>query len=583
MLYRQIVDTYVELEGTTKRLEMIALLADLLGATPAGEMTRVVYLTQGRVRPQFRGGELGLADKLVVRAIAMATGLSEGDVREEFYGLGDLGLACERALERKVQTALFTEDLTVERVHGNLERIVSATGANSQDLKMKLVADLLHSAAPVEGRYLVRTILGRLRLGVGDMTIIDAIARAFDVEREPLERAYNIHPDLGEIAGSLATEGVAGLERFTIEAGIPVHCMLAERLPSVAEIIERMEGQVAFEYKYDGVRVQVHILPDGEIELFSRQLERITDQYPDVVSHVADSGPETNSIIEGECVPIHPETGEMLPFQVVSRRRRRKHDLDRAMEEVPVSLILFDCLLAGGADMMDRPYPERREALQRVISFTERVRLASSLVTSDPDEAARFFDEAIEHGCEGIVAKSTASDSIYRAGSRGFLWIKYKRDYRVELTDTLDLVPVGAYRGRGKRSGVFGALLMAAYDRDSDTFETVCRLGTGFDDETLREMVRMMDAIRLERRHPRVRSRLDADVWLEPRYVMEVSGAEITQSPVHTCALGRNREGIGLAVRFPRFTGRWRDDRAPEDATTTEEIVGMYERQVKTS
>ncbi|MCI0497109.1 MAG: ATP-dependent DNA ligase, partial [Thermoplasmata archaeon] len=399
----------------------------------------------------------------------------------------------------------------------------------------------------------------------------------------PIERAYNIHPDMGEIAAALASVGVEGLGRFRIEAGVPIHCMLAERLPSLGEIIERLEGRLALEYKYDGVRVQAHFLGDGAIELFSRQLERVTDQYPDVTDHLRQACPLPGSIVEGECVPIDPATGDMLPFQVVSRRRGRKHGLARAVEDVPVSLVLFDCLLAGGEDMTLRPYPERRAAISVVLTPTDRIGLATTLETALPADAERFFEEAVERGAEGIVAKSTAEGSIYRAGSRGFLWIKYKRDYRMEFTDTLDLVPVGAYRGRGKRSGVYGALLMAAYDRDDDTFETVCKLGTGFDDGTLAAMVQMLDGIRLERRHPRVSSRMDPDVWLEPRYVMEVSGAEITLSPVHTCALDRLRKGSGLAVRFPRFTGRWRDDRAPEDATTADEVVSMYERQVKTA
>jgi len=581
MQYGQIVDAYVEVQETTKRLEMTARLADLFSDTPPDQLRMAVYLTQGRVHPPFLGGELGLAEKLVVKAIALGTGHSVDEVQGSMYDTGDLGTTCESFLERKVQMALFTEELTVEKVYGNFLKMVDATGPASQDLKMKLVADLLHSASPVEGRYIVRTILGRLRLGVGDMTIIDALGSAFGVERKPLERAYNIHPDLGEIAAAIAEDGPEGLDRFSISAGIPVHCMLAERLPSISDILEKMEGTAALEYKYDGLRVQAHILSDGSIELFSRQLERITDQYPDVVSALVASEPVRDTIIEGECVPIVPETGEMLPFQVVSRRRGRKHGLDRAIADIPVSIILFDCLLAGGEDVTLRSYPERRRTLEGVLTPGDGVGFAESLVTSDPVEGERFFTESIGRGGEGIVAKSVADDSIYRAGSRGFLWIKYKRDYRMELTDSLDLVPVGAYRGRGKRSGVYGALLMASYDRENDSFETVCKLGTGFDDETLKEMVEMLDDIRLDGKHPRVSSRLEADVWLEPRYVLEVAGAEITHSPVHTCALDRLREGAGLAVRFPRFTGNWRDDRSPEDATSTDEVVSMYERQVK--
>lgn len=580
MLYRRIVEIYERIEATSKRLEMTSHLVDLFRSTPPDVLGRTVYLTQGRIYPQFKGLELGLAEKLVVRAISSATGFREEDVIEEWQKKGDLGLACESLLSSKRQMALFSEDLTIDRVYGNFQRIASATGASSQDLKIKLVADLLHDATPVEGRYIIRTILGRLRLGVGDMTIIDALSGAFaSGQKEAIERVYSIHPDLGEIAIVLAEEGMDALSRFRIQVGIPVRCMLAERLPSIGEILAKMGGKAAFEYKYDGVRVQAHI--GDYIDLYSRQLERITEQFPDVISYLESASPKRDTIVEGECVPINPDTGEMLPFQVVSRRRGRKYGLDRAIEEYPVILILFDCLLLEGEDMTESPYLHRRKALMDALTFTDEVQLAKAIVTSDVQEAERFFHESIERGCEGVVAKSVAEDSIYRAGARGFLWIKYKRDYRMEMSDTLDLVIVGAYWGRGKRAGTYGALLMAAYDPKEDMFETVCKLGTGFDDETLKSLPVMLSRYKIDHPHARVRSRMDADVWFEPVAVIEVSGAEITLSPVHTCALGRFREDTGLAVRFPRFTGRWRDDRTPEDATTVDEIVELYKEQVK--
>jgi DNA ligase-1 len=355
--------------------------------------------------------------------------------------------------------------------------------------------------------------------------------------------------------------------------------MLAERLSTPEEILEKLGGKCIAEYKYDGERIQAHKNGD-EVVLFSRRLENISDQYPDAIELIKRYVKAKNVILEAECVAMILETGEMRPFQELMHRRR-KYGIKEAMEEYPVSLFMFDALYADGEDLTLKPYPLRRKVLEKIVEESDRVKIAKHIITGNPKELERFFLEAIEEGCEGLVCKSVAEDSIYQAGARGWLWIKYKRDYKSEMTDTVDLVVVGAFHGRGKRAGAYGALLLAAYNPDADTFETVTKCGTGFTDADLAKLPNMLKKHVVPHKHPRVNSIMEAEVWFEPAIVLEILGAEITLSPIHTCAMDAVRKGSGLAIRFPRFTGNYRFDKAAEDATTISEIVEMYQKQLK--
>jgi DNA ligase-1 len=397
--------------------------------------------------------------------------------------------------------------------------------------------------------------------------------------RELVERAYNISSDLGRVARVLAEEGLEGIKKFKVVVGEPIRPMLAERLSSPEEILEKLGGKCIAEYKYDGERIQAHKKGD-EITLFSRRLEDISDQYPDAIQLLRRHVKAKDAILEAECVAIDPDTGEMRPFQELMHRRR-KYGVEKAMEEYPVSLFMFDALYVDGKDLTLKPYTVRRKVLESVVKEGERVKIAKYIIAGDVKELENFFLEAIEDGCEGLMCKSIAEDSVYQAGARGWLWIKYKRDYKSEMTDTVDLVVVGAFHGRGKRAGTYGALLLAAYNPDNDTFETVTKCGTGFTDEDLAKLPQMMKKHVISHKHPRVNSMIEADVWFEPKVVIEVLGAEITLSPIHTCAMDAIRKGSGLAIRFPRFTGNYRLDKAAEDATTTNEIVEMYQKQLK--
>ena len=582
MLYSEIADAYEKIEATTKRLEMTDLLVDLLKRTPKEIIDKVVYLTQGKIYPDFVKLEIGVAERLAIKALAHASGRRESEIEEDMKKTGDIGETAQKFIAQKRQLTFFQKPLTVQRVYETFDKMARASGSGAVDTKITLLAGLLADATPKDAKYIMRTVTGNLRLGIADMTVLDALAIAYGggkETRELVERAYNISSDLGRVAKVLAEEGLEGIKKFKVVVGEPIRPMLAERLSSPEEILEKLGGECIAEYKYDGERIQAHKKGD-EITLFSRRLEDISDQYPDAIQLLRQHVKAKEAILEAECVAIDPDTGEMRPFQELMHRRR-KYGIEKAMEEYPVSLFMFDALYVDGKDLTLEPYPVRRKTLESVVREGDRVKLAKHIITGDVKELETFFLEAIEAGCEGLMCKSIAEDSVYQAGARGWLWIKYKRDYKSEMTDTVDLVVVGAFHGRGKRAGTYGALLLAAYNPDNDTFETVTKCGTGFTDEDLAKLPEMMKKHVISHKHPRVNSMIEADVWFEPKVVIEVLGAEITLSPIHTCAMDAIRKGSGLAIRFPRFTGNYRLDKAAEDATTANEIVEMYQKQLK--
>jgi DNA ligase-1 len=359
----------------------------------------------------------------------------------------------------------------------------------------------------------------------------------------------------------------------------PIRPMLAERLGVPEEILEKFGGKCVAEYKYDGERVQAHKCGD-KVVLYSRRLENISSQYPDAITLVREQISAKEAIFEAECVAMDLETGDMRPFQELMHRRR-KYGVEAAIHQYPISLFSFDLLYVDGEDLTQRPLPQRRKRLEAVIKPNNRLIPASEKLVTSPKEMEDFFEEAISEGCEGIMCKSVSKDSVYQAGNRGWLWIKFKRDYRSEMNDTVDLVVVGAFHGRGKRVGAYGALLLATYNPEEDTFETVTKCGTGFTDEDLGKLYSMLQRHVVPKRNSRVKSTLEADVWFEPAVVLEILGAEVTLSPIHMAAMDSIRKGSGLAIRFPRFTGKYRDDKSPQDATTSAEVVEMYNAQLK--
>jgi DNA ligase-1 len=582
MLYREVTEFYEKVEGTSKRLEITAYLVDLLKKAGCEEVANVVYMTHGKLFPDFYPEKIGMAEKMAIRTLSSVSGMDIKEVEALYKKKGDIGLLAEELMSQSRHSRLSTRELQVNEVHDELAKISEASGPGSQDLKVKLLADLLSSSTPKEAKYILRIVVGKMRMGVAAMTLVDAVAAAYasKEDSDKVERAFNITSDLGKVAEVMCRNGLEGLSTLHLRVNVPVRSMLAERLPGIKEILEKLGGRAAFDFKYDGLRMQAHI-DGGKVRLFSRQLEDLTSQFPEIAEAVGRAFKGDSGIVEGECVPVDQNTGELLPFQVVSRRRGRKHGVEEAMEEYPVTLFLFDLLLADGKEYLDEPFPVRRKKLEESIRENDRVKLSTLIVTDSIREAEKFFNQALEAGCEGVVAKSVAPDSVYQAGARGWLWIKYKRDYKSEMVDTVDLVVVGAFAGRGRRSGTYGALLMATYNKERDVFETVTKLGSGFDDETLAALPKMLSPYLLKQKDSSVDSKMEADFWFKPKLVLEVLGAEITHSPVHTCCFGAVRADSGLAIRFPRFTGRFRDDKDAYDATTSKEILEMYRMQLK--
>jgi len=574
--YEIVAEAYRDLEQTSARLALIDRLAALVEATPAELLPTVCYLCEGLIAPEFAGVDLGLAEKLAIRAVATATGTGPQEAAANVRTVGDLGLAAEQLLT--VTAADRMPSLLVTTVVDTLHQIAAAEGQGSQGRKLDLLAGLLAQATPLEARYLLRLVTGNLRLGIGTPTILDALAQVYignRASRPVLERAYNICCDLGKVAAALAGGGLEAVEQIQVQPGNPVRAMLAQRLSDATEILGKLGGECAAEYKYDGVRVQAHRTASGEIELFTRRLERISTQFPDVVELLATGLGPAEAIIEGEVVAFDPAAGELHPFGEVMTRRR-KHGIAEAVQDVPVGLFCFELLFADGEDLTRLPYTQRRARLAEAITTSSQLRLTTATEVADSAALDATFERAITDGCEGLMCKSVSPDAIYQAGSRGWLWIKLKRDYRTELADTVDLVVVGAFAGRGRRAGVYGALLLAAYDADADVFRTVTKCGTGFSDAELAELPARLAPLAHPDRPARVDAHQQPDVWFEPGLVMEILSAELTLSPTYTAGWGQIKEDAGLAMRFPRFTGRWRDDKSAEDATTTSELIDLY-------
>jgi DNA ligase 1 len=574
--YEIVAEAYRDLERASGRIVLIERLAELFRQTPDELVPTVALLCQGQIAPDFAGVELGMAERLAARAVAQAVGTTGEQVLAGAREVGDLGLTAEQLLAELDPERAAT--LEVGTVFDGLHEVARAEGEGSQGRKLGGMVGLLERATPLEARYLIRTVTGSLRLGIGTATILDALAEVHAGGRKArpvLERAYNICSDLSMVAATLVSGGLAEVERMEVRAGNPVRPMLAQRMSESAEILAKLGGTCAAEYKYDGIRVQAHRTADGVLELYTRRLDRVSTQFPEVVELLDKSLGPREAILEGEVVAADPASGELRPFQDVMFRRR-KYGIAEATKDFPVSMFCFELLYADGTDLTRLPYLERRARLAEAITPSPRLRLATAEQVSDEATLEATFEQAVAEGCEGLICKSVDPAAQYQAGARGWQWIKLKRDYRSELTDTLDLVVVGGLAGRGRRAGMYGALLLGVYDPAGERFQTICKCGTGLSDAELAGLPARLAPLARAQRPARVDSRWAADVWFEPTLVVEVLAAELTLSPHHTAGWGLLKEDAGLALRFPRFTGRWRDDKAPTDATTVEEAITMY-------
>ncbi|MGZ3664685.1 MAG: ATP-dependent DNA ligase [Ktedonobacterales bacterium] len=584
-LFAELARAFREIETASGRRHITTLLADLFRHAP--QDARVLpYLLQGRLGPPFAAPDLGIDERGIAQAIADAAGRPVDEVWNEYRRQGDLGTVAEQLLAAQGElsdTSATTPRgpaLSVQQVHAQLVGIATASGTGGRMRKVARLRDLLLQLHGAEVRYMVRIIQGKLRLQIGDATIMDALSVAVagsTALRARIARAYSLTADLGLVADTLLSNGADALDQLHPTPGYPVLPELAERLSSPQEIMQRL-GRALIEPKYDGLRLQAQ--KDGDrVWLFTRRLEDVTASFPDIVQAVRSQVRAQRIILDGEAIGYDVQTGRFLSFQETSRRRRTR-SVEQMAGNIPLRYFAFDVLLVDGVDSTTWPQSERSRHLHQVLTTDQEQRddaeqpllhITPQRETSDPAELERFFSAMLGEGLEGVMAKRP--DAPYHAGGRSFDWVKLKPEYRSGLVDTFDLVVVGYDRGRGKRAALgIGSLLCAVYDPSRDRFRTVTRVGSGFSDAEWRRLREQLDAARLPERPHQVEATITPDVWVEPKVVVEVLASGITRSPQHTA--GKTGREPGYALRFPRVV-RIRDDRRPEDATTEEELLRL--------
>src|SRR5438874_7101931 len=558
------------MEGTKSRNELVRILAEVYQASTSDELGPITYLIQGRLAPFFEPVEIGLGERLLINAVAAAYAAPKEEVVKLNKQTGDLGLTAQR-----LAPASHRDTPEVVEVHRRLSEIAASSGGGSQQQKLGIFTALLHDLDAISAKHLVRITLGKMRLGIGDPTVLDALsfAKRGDRSLRPvLEGAYNRTSDLGLIARTLWESGEAGLEALKVSAGHPLRPQLAERLPNPEAVIKKL-GTVGVQPKYDGLRVQIH--KDGqEVSIFSRNLESMTEMFPELVSAAAKLD-VANVILDGEAIAYNPESEEYVPFQETTARRR-KEGIQEFAESVPMRAFIFDVMFRDGTDLTPPPYERRFEIARELIRDSETLQTAPLMKTDSAEVLTRELLDNISRGREGVVAKRL--DSPYQAGARNFNWVKLKRNTSGQLNDTIDVVLLGYYRGKGRRADFgAGALLAGVYDSERDEFATIPKIGTGLSGAGWRELHGRLGRLEKAEKPARVNSILVPDVWLEPEIVVEVLADEITPSPRHTA--GKFDDQPGYALRFPRIVSFRSDDKKAEDATTVREVREMFEQQ----
>ncbi len=531
--FAHLAHSFEKLEKTSSRLALIAILAELFRLIDSpDEIEKVCYLLQGRVAPFFEALEIGMAEKTVARSIAIAYHTTPERVFTLYATLGDLGLVAEQLGK---QAGSVSHALSVDDVFQDLKTIAQTSGKGAVEKRIALLADLLRQVDSVSAKYVVRIAVGTLRLGIGDATMLDALATAkfHDTQRRKL-------------------------------------------LEGDAETIIKKMGVVDVQYKYDGFRAQIH--KDGQqVSIFSRNLENMSQMFPEIIEGTRKQVPADSVILDAEALAYNPASEEFLPFQETSRRRRKYH-IEALAKQMPLKAFVFDILYKDGASLLDKPLIERMKILEATIQPDDILMLTSHQIVRDAKTLSLIFEEAISKGLEGVVVKKL--DSPYEAGARNFNWVKLKRHAAGALQDTIDCVLLGYIFGRGKRAALgAGALLVGVYDPKQDMFVTVSKIGTGLTDEEWRSIKEHTKGLVVDHKPARVSSLIEPSVWLEPKIVIEVLADEITRSPIHTA--GKVGDEPGYALRFPRLVAFREQDKKPEDATTVEELIEMYERQGK--
>jgi len=578
--FANLAHTFEELERTSSRLALIELLTQLFRSIERpDEIEQVCYLVQGRVAPFFEALEMGMAEKSVARSIAMAYNATLEHIAALYAALGDLGLVAGKV---NSEAGHIPHVLNVDEVFEGLRTIAQTAGKGAVEQRIARLSDLLTCVDSVSAKYVVRILLGNLRLGIGDATVLDALAKARwndAKKRKLLEGAYHKTSDLGLIARTLwehpdEEEAQGAVVALGVQVGKPIHSQLAERLPTAEAIMAKM-GTVVAQYKYDGLRAQIH-KDRQQVTIFSRNLEDQSHMFPELIAGTLKQVRAESAILDAEALAYNATSEEFLPFQETTRRRR-KHGIEAMAEQLPLKAFVFDVLYKDGVSLLDTPLVDRLKILEEIMHpADDTLMLTESHTMSDASTLTLLFDEAISKGLEGLVVKKL--ESRYEAGARNFNWVKLKRHSAGALNDTIDCVLLGYLFGRGKRAAFgAGSLLVGVYDPERDLFVTVTKIGTGLSDEQWRSIRERTKGLEVDHRPARVSSLIEPSVWVEPQLVLEVLADEITRSPTHTA--GKVGAEPGYALRFPRLVAFREQDKQPEDATTVEELIEMYKSQ----
>jgi len=560
MKYSELADVYEKLEGTPSKLKKAEIISDILKKTPPKLLPNLVLMVSGRILPDWSDADVGVADKTAIKAIAKATGAAEGDIAKKLSKKGDLGSVAEELVGRKTQRTLRAKSLDAQNVHDNLAKLAETGGSGSQERKVGLLAELISHASPKEARYIVRTVLGQLRVGVAEGIVRDAIASAYGIDADIVEGAWYLRPHYGEIAEIAKENGEAGLRKVRLELGMPLMMQLAEKSPSLKDALESFK-RPALQYKYDGMRTLVEKKGD-KIWLFTRRLENVTAAFPDIVAACRKAIKVKDCIVDGETLAIHPKTGKPQPFQRLSQRIKRKHGVEEAAREIPAELHLFDVVFVNGKEFFDNTLEERSAELKKIVApISGKIRFAEELRTTDLKKAKAFYEKALSDGQEGLIVKNL--DAKYVPGRRvAGGWLKVK-----PTMENLDLAIVGGLWGSGKRAGYIGSLILGCRDPDTGRFLECGMLGSGLlekEGEEGTEKITLENLTKMLK--PLIISETDGVVTIKPKFVIEVAYEEIQRSPTYSS---------GYALRFPRLI-RMRPDKGPEEADTKKRMEALY-------
>ncbi|KAI5835575.1 ATP-dependent DNA ligase [Schizophyllum commune Tattone D] len=607
--YAALTKTFSHIESTTKRLEKNAFLTAFLtlviqrsAPNDHNSLLQAVYLCINRLSPDYIGIELGIGESLLIKAISESTGRNAGLIKADLKKEGDLGLVAMNS--KNSQRTLFKpKPLTLPFVFSNLKEIALSTGHSSQTKKVSIITKLLAACQDFEAKYVVRSLEGKLRIGNAERSVLVALAHAA-VLAENAKRDRKLHgeklaarleestnivkavyselPSYDKVIPALLDHGIDGLrEHCKLSPGVPLKPMLAKPTKAIGEVLDRFENKrFTCEYKYDGERAQVHLMEDGKIAVFSRNSEDMSKKYPDLMEQIPRCIKENTKsfVLDAEAVAIDRTTGKLMPFQELSKRKRK--DVKVEDIQVKVCLFAFDLLYLNGEPLLQKSLAERRVLLRESFQIVEsEFQFAKSTDSETVEEIQTFLEESVKDGCEGLMVKMLESDaSYYEPSRRSINWLKLKKDYLAGVGDSLDLVVVGGYYGKGKRTNVYGAFLLACYDADSEEYQTICKIGTGFSEEALQSHYNVLKPLEMEKPRGDIKvGGAKPDIWFEPKVVWEVLTADLSLSPVYTAAMGLVDER-GISLRFPRFI-RIRDDKNADDATGCEQVAEMYERQ----